>query len=143
MNNINFPNTNQSTSPLMLFIAFYTMAHFGIFFIINAVYWDDWTLYAASPPIILDRFSQLGSMFNFWGYLHTGLLYIGPWVYRLLTFFLMFASGILLYEILKRFNFLSSELRFLIVLLFLVMPFNSTRVTWITFPYTICHFMFF
>ena len=76
----------------------YLAAHGGILLIPNAIYWDDWTLWNTEPATILDSFRQLGSPFNFFGYLHVAMLAIGPWAYRVLTFFLMYASGLLLYR---------------------------------------------
>lgn len=127
----------------LLWGLFYLAAHGGILLIPNAIYWDDWVLYRVDPEVIFDTFSQAGSMFNIAGYLHTSLLTTGPWIYKVLTFLLMFASGILLNLILKRFEFLSKETRFFIVLLFLVLPFNMARVALIDFPYTLCYFLFF
>ena len=132
--------SNKYTSLLFLV---YLIAHGGILLIPNAIYWDDWVLYRSESNIILDFFEQWGSMFNLIGYLHIGLLKIGPWVYKVLTFTLMFGSGLLLNNILKRYNNINENNRFLIVLLFLILPFNMARVTMIVFPYTLCYFLFF
>jgi hypothetical protein len=126
----------------LLFI-FYLIAHGGILLIPNAIYWDDWSIYRVAPEVILDTFSQAGTMFNFAGYLHISLLSIGPWIYKGLTFLLMFASGLLLNQILKRYISLQSEYKFFIVLLFLVLPFNIARVALIDFGYTLGYFLFF
>ena len=127
----------------LLLCFFYLLAHGGILLIPNAIYWDDWVLYRNETSVILDEFRQLGSMFNFSGYLHIGLLEIGPWIYKWLTFILMFASGLLLNEVVKRHGTVSETSRFFIVLLFLILPFNMARVTLICFPYTLCYFLFF
>lgn len=121
----------------------YTIMHGGLFLIPNAIFWDDWVLYRNPPSIIFDTFRQAGSMFNWTAYLHVGMLNIGPWFYKFLTFFLMFFSGIFLNLILIRNGFLKKENRFFVVLLFLVLPLNFARVSLITLPYTICYFLFF
>jgi len=82
-------------------------------------------------------------MFNLTGYLHVAMLEVGPWIYKVLTFVLMFASGLLLNLILKRHANIATETRFYIILLFLVLPFNIARVALIDFPYTLCYFLFF
>jgi hypothetical protein len=127
---------------LLLFL-FYLIAHGGILFIPNAIYWDDWILYRAESSVILDLFRQTGSMFNYGAYLHIGLLELGPWIYKWLTFVLMFASGLLLNSVVKRHQKISDSNRFFLVLLFLVLPFNLARVALIDFPYTLCYFLFF
>ncbi len=133
-------NSNRS---VLLLGFFYLIAHGGILLIPNAIYWDDWVLYRTDPTVILDTFKQAGSMFNFGGYLHVGLLAVGPWIYKLLTFILMFSSGLLLNTVIKRHKAINEETRFLIVLLFLVLPFNMARVALIDFGYTLCYFLFF
>ena len=82
-------------------------------------------------------------MFNFFGYLHVAMLAIGPWAYRVLTFFLMYASGLLIYRILELQKWIRNEDRLLIVILFLISPFYAARVALVDFPYTFCLFLFF
>lgn len=121
----------------------YLAAHGGILLIPNAIYWDDWTLWRNAPVIVLAEFRQLGSPFDFFGYIHVAMMALGPWAYKLLTFLLMFATGILLYRILQLHEWIRNEDRLLIVVLFLVSPFNIARVALIDFPYTVCLFLFF
>lgn len=121
----------------------YLVAHGGILFILNAIYWDDWTLWNNAPATILDEFRQLGSPFNLYGHIHVGMLAVGPWAYKVLTFLLMYATGILLYRILQLQKWIRNEDRLLIVTLFLISPFNIARVALIDFPYTVCLFSFF
>jgi hypothetical protein len=130
-------------SSLFILIGFYFLAHGGILFIPNAVYWDDWYLYRADSSVIYDLFRQAGSMFNLFGRLHVAMLTVGIWPYRVLTFILMLASGLVLNSIIKRHAEIKLETRFLIVLLFLVLPFNIARATAICFPYAVCYFLFF
>ena len=122
---------------------FYTLMYGGILLIPHAIFWDDWTLYRNPPNVVLGIFKQLGAMFNSFGYLHVLMLSIGTWNYKILTFLLMFISGLLLNSILERNALLSKENRFFVVLLFLILPFNFARVALIVFPYTLCYFFFF
>ncbi len=82
-------------------------------------------------------------MFNISGYLHVSLLSFGPWIYRYLTFILMFLAGVFLNLIIKNYKEISDEYRFFIVILFLCLPFYWARVAIIDFPYTLCYFLFF
>jgi hypothetical protein len=128
---------------VLILAVFYTVMHGGILLMPHAVFWDDWVLYRAAASTILDTFRQTGAMFNWAGWLHVGMLGLGEWTYKVLTFLLMFATGLLLRSILKRIDFLPSAMRFAVVLLFLVLPFNFARVAMIDFPYTLCYFLFF
>jgi len=97
------------------------------------------------PEIVVDMFiQQAATLFYLEGYSHNLLLKIGPWFYRWMTLVLMFCAGLCLNEILKRHaNVLHPSLRLLIVILFLVAPFNIARVALVDFRYTLCYFMFF
>jgi hypothetical protein len=121
----------------------YSIMHGGLLLIPNAVFWDDWLLYRSSEATILQTFREAGSIFNLTGHLHVFMQWIGIWSYKALTFLLMFGSGVLLNFILKRNNLLPREVRFLVVLLFLILPFNFARVAAINFPYSLCYFLFF
>jgi hypothetical protein len=121
---------------------FYTIMHGGILLIPNAVFWDDWVFYRTAPDVILDTLGQAGAMFNLAAYMHIYMLKIGPWIYKVLTFILVFLSGALLNAILKRIALLSECNRFIIVLLFLILPFNMARVALIDFGYILGVFLF-
>ena len=76
---------------------FYLLSQGGLLLIPNAIYWDDWsTLFNNDATLIFEIFKELGSMFNIHGHIHANLLKLGPWSYRVFTFILMFASGLLL-----------------------------------------------
>ena len=87
-----------------LLALFFLIAHGGSILILDAIFWDDWILYRSSSTDLFDIFKQTGSPFNFAGYLHFILLEAGPWIYKILTFILMFFSGILLNKILIRYE---------------------------------------
>lgn len=121
----------------------YTVMHGGILLMPDAVFWDDWLLYRNSDSIILQTFREAGSIFGVAGYLHIFMLWMDVWSYKVLTFLLMFGAGILLDFILKRNALLPREGRFLLVLLFLILPFNFARIALISFPSVLCYFLFF
>lgn len=137
-----FFNWSYKKEVVYLFF-FYTLSHGGILFVSNAIFWDDWTLLEVDDTKILKMFQQAGSMFNIGGYLHVSLLSFGPWIYRYLTFMLMFLAGVFLNLIIKNYKEISDEFRFIIVLLFMCLPFYWARVALIDFPYTLCYFLFF
>lgn len=122
----------------------YCIANFFLLINYSGVYWDDWTLVNQDPATILNAFAQSG----FWwmGYFHVFLQSIGNgiYIYRLISFFSYFFSGILLYYILKRLNYFSKKTLFFLILLFLIAPINDARVALINTPsiLTLCQFYF-
>ena len=136
-------NSSKILKNYVYLFVLYTLAHGGIFLIPNAIFWDDYTLYEMDDQIILDTFDQLGSIFNFSGYLHVFFLVFGPALYKLLTFVMLFLTGLIFDNILKRYKAINVETRFIIVLLTLVLPFYHARVALIVMPYTLSYFLFF
>jgi hypothetical protein len=122
----------------------YVLCHGGIFFILNSIYWDDWVLFNSDKNVIITTFKQAGgSFFNYTGYMHSNIIPIGQWIYKVATFVLYFFSSIILYQILlenKKFEKSTSQI---ITIFFLILPLNSARVALIDFPYTIGYFLFF
>ncbi len=141
MKNIFYNWSNKKEIGYLLL--FYTLCHGGILFVSNAIFWDDWTLFKVEDNKILNIFQQTGTMFNIVGYLHVSLLSFGPWLYRYLTFILMFLAGMFFNVILKNHKEISDEFRFITVLLFMCLPLYWARVALIDFPYTLCYFLFF
>ena len=121
----------------------YLLSHGLIFLILNAIYWDDWTIYNVDKEIIFKNFHESGVFVPFVSYLHSYILPIGPWFYRLLTLFLFLFISYLFNKILLSLKFLNKENRFIIILFFTLLPFNIARIALIDFPYTICLTLFF
>ncbi|MCI8210395.1 hypothetical protein AUC61_12685 [Pseudomonas sp. S25] len=128
---------------LILAGVLYALMHGGILFIPSAVFWDDWVTFETSASVTLENYRQAGAFFNLAGYLHIGLTSLGLWSYKVLTFVLMGGSGFFLNAILKRNGVFGIRARYLVVLLFMLLPFNLARVAMIDFPYSICYALFF
>ena len=114
--------------PFFTLFGFYLICHGGTFFLMDAIYWDGWAYIGASNASVLDAWKQAGSFFNLVGRLHVGILSIGPWLYNSLTFILMFMSGVFLNQILQGREEISDHSRYLIVLLFLILPLYWSRI---------------
>jgi len=121
----------------------YIVSHLGIFFITDAIYWDDWEIFNTPKEEIFNMFSQAGSFVPFTPYLHSYLLPIGPWSYRILTFVLFFVITYLFDKIILNSKLVNDETRYVLVLFFTILPFNIARVALINFPYTVCLTLFF
>ena len=133
---------NERSMLFWLFVI-YCINHGWIFLLSEALFWDDWALFGTSTNIINEIYDDQGSVFNISGIIHNSLLFIGPWIYRLLTFLLLFSTGLALNEILKKHAIFNLEARFIILLLYLTLPFYMARVTLIVMPYTVSIFLFF
>lgn len=121
----------------------YTLAHGWILVLGNAIYWDDWVYFGANRMDILTDFSQAGSFLNFSAWIHIGLLNVlGPWSYKIATYFCLYFSGVLFYWVLQRDMFFEKRTALLIAVLFLTVPLNIARVAAINFPSTLSVFFF-
>ena len=122
-------------------IVLYTISY-GWFWNVRNSYWaDDWFIFAA-PSVDQTNWDVFG--FAPWMRLNEDIFNIvGPSWMRLAIFLFFFASGLFVYGISCSFPKLTQFERRSIVLLFLLLPFNSTRVTLMTFHYSQGHFYFF
>jgi MFS family permease len=74
---------------------------------------------------------------------HAFLTPVGIWTITYLTFVLFFASGLLLYLILRPTSFfIDQDLKF-VVLIFMIVPVNHARISAIIFQYTTSYYLFF
>ena len=126
-----------------IILSLYLLSHGLILLISNAIYWDDWIIYNVDKEIIFKNFHESAVFVPFVSYLHSYILPIGPWFYRLLTLFSFLFISYLFNKILLSLKFLNKENRFIIILFFTLLPFNIARVALIDFPYTICLTLFF
>lgn len=109
----------------------------------NTLYWDDWhDLFRRDRWFARDYY--LGTGRPPWeGVAHALLTPVGIWIFTYLTFILFFASGLLLYLILRRTSFfIDQDLKF-VVLIFMIVPVNHTRISAVIFQYTTSYFLFY
>jgi hypothetical protein len=143
MKNLPSVQLSRDQFPWLMAALLYLISYGVTFLYLDAIYWDDWVLFNVEPEIIIDTFKQAGLPFAWAGHLHVGLLKVGPEIYRILTFILMFLSGYLLWLIIGSIAAINQLERNLIALFFLILPLNAARVALINFPSTLCHFSFF
>jgi hypothetical protein len=128
---------------LILMFIFYVLAHGLILVLGNAIYWDDWAYFGADSKDILNDFSQAGSFLNYGAWIHIGLLNeIGPWSYKIATFFCFYFSGVFFYWVLQRDMHFEKQIALMISVLYLIIPLNIARVASINFIYTLSVFFF-
>ena len=122
-------------------IVLYTISY-GWFWNVRNSYWaDDWTGFVA-PSVENVDWDSFG--FAPWLSLNEVLFNIvGPSWMRLAIFLFFFASGLFVYAISGSFSKLTQFERSSITLLFLLLPFNTARVSLMTFHYSQAYFYFF
>lgn len=127
---------------VLLVLILYSLS-FGLLFLNNGAYWDDWAVFVGkTPEYIKQQFFSAGIflapyLYNFINLFNSYL------VYRAITFVVYLLSGFCLLGILKTIKEIDTLSRFLIVTFFLLFPANDSRVMLIIFSYTIAHFFFY
>ena len=130
--------------PWMVASLAYLISYTWLLVVKDSLWIDDWYFFVESA----DGHSSVDMGRNLglapWLKIYNNIFYwIGPSFFRLLTFILFFASAICCFGIIKKLNIFSLyELRAL-TLLFLLLPFNSSRVAYMVFHYTSAYFYFY
>jgi len=108
----------------------------------NSFWCDDWTIFVA-PNVEGVNWDAFG--FAPWkNYFEISLYgWFGPGFMRLCTFIAFFLSAVALFGITKKFKLLDYQQRKFVVLLFLLLPFNSARVALMVFLYSMAYLWFF
>ena len=109
----------------------------------NTLYWDDWALIFRKPKFFMLHYVHSVGRPPWSDVLETFLIPLGVWTVQLSTFLIFFVCGFLLFEILKRVQYLDlSQVRW-ITLLFLIIPVNHARISLVVFDYSSAYFLFF
>ena len=109
----------------------------------NTLYWDDWAVIFRKPKFFMLRYVRTVGRPPWSDVLETFLIPLGVWTVQLGTFFIFFVCGFLLFEILKRVQYLDiSQVRW-ITLLFLIIPVNHARISLVVFDYSTSYLLFF
>ena len=120
---------------------FYLISYCWFWGVRNSFWIDDWTSFVALnvEGVNWDAFgfapwTKFGALLYGW---------FGPGFMRLCTFIAFFLSAVALFGITKKFKLLDYQQRKFVVLLFLLLPFNSARVALMVFHYTMAYLWFF
>jgi hypothetical protein len=122
-------------------VAAYLVAWAGAVLMLDAAFWDDWTLVDVPTEPMLEGFRQNGLPWV--GQLHRALLELGPWAYRVVGALAFAGVGAAVLGIVRRLPVLpglpapTARDGWLLAALVLVLPFNSARHALITLPYTL------
>lgn len=108
--------------------------------IATGIWWDDWVYADKNWNYLYEVFMQ--SSLPLHAYINAGLWMLPNGFNRIITFILFYVGAIFLYEILRKIDLFSEEACFWITLLYVVMPINDSRITWICYGYSLGLFMF-
>ena len=126
--------------PWLTAIALYTISYGWVWNVRNSYWSDDWYLfYESGIPKDWDYFG-LAPWISFCKRLYQ---ITGSGFLRLVTFNLFFVAAICFYGISKKIPFFPERLKKFATLLFLLLPFNTARISLMTFSYSVAYFFFF
>lgn len=109
----------------------YVSAHWLIL-VSTGRWWDDWVYADRNAAYVMEVFKQ--SSLPLAGIVDIIIWYVP---YKLFVFGMFYAGGIFLYKILKKIDLFSDEASFWISALFLIIPINDARITYICFNYSL------
>lgn len=109
----------------------YVLAHWFIL-VSTGSWWDDWVYADHNAEYVMEVSKQASLPLS-------GVVDIVIWYipYKLFVFGMFYAGGIFLYKILNSIDFFSEEASFWISALFLIIPVNDARITYICFNYSL------
>ena len=129
--------------PWVSAIVFYTLSWGWSLLRPNTLFWDDWETIFGRSKFYMWRYVRSAGRPPWSDVLETYLIPFGTWTVQVLTFILFFASGLVIFQILRVFSRLSISKVNLIVLLFLVLPVNHARISLVGFDYSSAYFLFY
>lgn len=111
--------------------AIYVLAHWLIL-ISTGRWWDDWVYADRDVGYMMEVFKQ--SSLPLAGVVNIIIWYIP---YKVFVFFMFYADGMILYKILESIDLFSEETAFWISALFMIIPINDARITYMCFNYSL------
>lgn len=124
---------------IFCFTIVYFAAHWFLL-VATGRWWDDWVYADKNWDYMLEVFTQ--SSIPFHAVINAGLWIFPDGFNRILTFIYFYIGAILFYCILRKVNLFSKEACFWITLLYIVIPINDARITWICYGYSLGLFLF-
>ncbi|WP_345993673.1 hypothetical protein [Sulfurimonas sp. HSL-1716] len=136
---------SQTNKRYMILFLIYCITNILNFLNYDGIYWDDYSLIGHDYSFIHNIFNQATGGLDFISPIHGILLYFDNSIviYRFITYFSYFFTGILIFKILQSLDKLRDEDIFCIVLLYLVIPLNSAKIALINLPSNFYLLLFF
>lgn len=112
----------------------------GLLIFVSGIWWDDWGYVNKNWDYLLEVFLQ--SSLPLQAYIDASLWLLPDGAYRILVFLYFYAGSLLVYAIIKKIDVFSSHTAFWITLLYITIPINDVRITWICYGYSLGLFAF-
>lgn len=112
----------------------------GFLLIVSGTWWDDWVFIDRNWEYLYEV--MLNYTIPLQAYIDASLWLLPDGAYRILVFLYFYAGSILLYLILRKIEIFSQTDAFWITLLYITIPINDVRITWICYGYSLGLFMF-
>lgn len=130
---------NREFGHIVLITIVYIAAHW--FLLVATGRWlDDWVYANKNWDYMWEVFMQ--SSIPLHSFINGGLWLLPDGFYRVITFFLFYFGAILFYLIMNKTSIFSKEACLWITLLYIVIPVNDARITWICYGYSFGLFVF-
>ena len=136
---INKYMSDESLSHLLVITGVYILAQ-GFLLFASGMWWDDWVYANKNWDYLLEVFMQ--SSLPLQAYIDASLWILPDGAYRILVFFFFYFGTLLVYLILRKIDLFSTDSAFWITLLYIVIPINDARITWICYGYSLGLFAF-
>lgn len=136
---VNRYKTNETFKYIFWITMVYVFAQ-GLLLIVSGIWWDDWGFVNKDWEYLRDFFLQ--SSIPLQSYIDASLWLLPDGAYRILVFFYFYIGSFLVYTIMKKIDVFSSEAVFWITLLYITIPINDARITWICYGYSLGLFSF-
>lgn len=107
----------------------------GFLLVASGIWWDDWVYVNKNWDYLLKAMLQQSMPLQ--AYINASLWLLPDGAYRILVFILFYAGALLAYTIMKKTDVFSSEAAFWITLLYVTVPINDARITWICYGYSL------
>ena len=112
----------------------------GFLLVVSGIWWDDWGFVNKDWDHLREVFLQSGIPLQ--AYIDASLWFLPDGAYRILVFFYFYIGSLLVYAIMKKIDAFSSEAAFWVTLLYITIPINDARITWICYGYSLGLFSF-
>lgn len=109
----------------------------------NTLYWDDWAYIFNQPKSYLNKIFVDTGLPPWRAIIDQELIAFGYWTIPVLTFLMFFGVGVFLWLILQDTKLFSNSQISFLVLIFMLLPINHSRIALVLFGYSTSYFLFF
>ena len=121
----------------------YCISHIGSLIVSQGIYYDDFVFYNLSDYDFKFNFIHISDLFNFRFHIFFILKNLSPFYNGIIAFIIFFFSSVIFQKVLEKYFLLNKNKIFLIILLYLVLPFGIIKFSLSIIPYLICLNFFF